>query len=291
MSPPRISPPPRPLVPAVSVAVLFGSFLTQAGCFVSAFGMLFLLIFVPMTDLSSVIHFRGPLPKVQGQVISVEETNAEENERDIYAIEYQYRLRDQTYEGTSFTSAVNYAPGMPVTVEYVAKQPQRSRIQGLRAAPFGAFILLFLLIFPIIGLLMALYPFLQGLKALPLLKDGLLTQAQLHHEERTGSRINDRPVYLMTFAFQARHDGRIYEVSTRTHEPERLRDQQDEAVLYNPKNPAQAVLLDSLPQRISIGASGIPEPRSYPKAMLSLLMPALAVLMLLGVVRQIVAQF
>jgi hypothetical protein len=270
---------------------LFGSFLTQAGCFVSAFGMLFLLIFVPMTDLSSVIHFRGPLPKVQGQVISVEETNAEENERDIYAVEYQYRLKDQTYEGTSFTSAVNYAPGRSVTVEYIAKQPERSRIEGLRTAPFGAVMLFFLLIFPVLGLLMALYPFIQGLKALPLLKEGILTQAQLHHEERTGSRINDRPVYLMKFAFQARHDGRIYEVSTRTHEPERLRDQQDEAVLYDPQNPAQAILLDGLPQRIQIGSSGLPEPRSYPKAMLSLLMPLLTVLMLLGVLRQLGAQF
>jgi hypothetical protein len=286
----RMSQTPRPVVPAVTIAVLFGSILTQSGLFISIFGLGFLLVFVPMTDLSSVVHFQGPLPKVQGQVIGVEETNSEENERDIYAIEYQYQLRGKTYEGVSFTSAMNYAPGMPVSIEYLTRQPERSRIQGLRTAPFEAWVLLFLLLFPALGLLLASFPFFQGLKALPLLKDGLLTTAQLRGEQRTSMRINERPVYLMNFAFQARHDGRIYEVGVRTHEPEKLRDQADEPLLYNPKNPNHAILLNSLPQGIQIGAKGFPEPRSYPQAMLSLLLPLSALGMIFWVLRQIGTQ-
>jgi hypothetical protein len=130
-------------------------------------------------------------------------------------------------------------------VEYPAGQPDNARIQGMRYAPVSAWAL-FIVIFPLIGAVFAARRWMLGGRAVYLMREGYLGLAELKSKKTTGGRINKRTVYKMAFAFEA-NDGQTYACTTRTHEPERLEDKAAEHVLYDPRDPRRAMMLDTLP--------------------------------------------
>ena len=108
--------------------------------------------------------------------------------------------------------------------------------------------MLFVLIFPLVGLTMIAVGVKKGLRAMRLLTHGIPAQGRFVGQEATSVRINDAPVMAMTFEFKT-VDGRTARCVAKTHETRRLSDDAEEALVYDPEDPAVAVLLDELPGR------------------------------------------
>jgi len=266
-------PPPRHVPLSLRVVNLFNGF-TQFGWVFFGFGMIFFWVFAGNADMSW-LTFRGPLARAVGRVTKVEDTNASQNGSRIQANHYEFSVAGTKVSGKSYGSGSNsVSTGDEVTIEYDEKHPERSRIEGDRLGMFSGW-LLFVTIFPLVGVAIIIPSFLSGMKRNRLLRDGILTTGRYKSRRQTNVRINDRPVWELTFEFTAR-DGRHMECQARTTDTSSLRDEAEEPLLYDPENPERAYMLDEAPSRPKV-LNGELQGRMVP-AMLSLIIPGISII-------------
>ncbi len=269
------SPPPREVPVSVRLRVLFGGFNNQFGWIFFGFGMIFVWIFTAHSDVTSIFLFRLQTRTTIGIVESVQPTNATENDVQVYEVRYTYfdNLGEQHGDAS-------YTTGHPgalarVNVEYVVAFPSISRVEGMRREMFGPGAA-FVIIFPMIGLGFLTSGIWYGLKANRLLSQGRIAFGKLISTVSTNTSINNRPVLKLTFNFKDQ-DGLDWDVTAKTHEPEDLRDELEEPLLYDPNNPSIAVLLDNLPGSTEFDSSGNLIAASFWETVKVLLVPGLSV--------------
>lgn len=265
--------PPRRVPLSLRVVNFFNAG-AQIGWFVFGFGMIFFWAFTWNADYSFVT-FRGQHPMTRGRVTAVEDTRASENKQHIHAHHYEYSVLGVPYQGTSWTKDQQLSAGTVVDVEYDDADPQRSRIAGMRRGMFGPGVL-FVVIFPAIGLALLLGFTRAGAKRNDLLRDGVFTTGVLKSRQPTNMMVNKRRVFELIFEFTTR-DGRRCEASARTTDPARLEDEAKEPLLYDPENPSKAYVLDEAPARPKVEMNGdlVGRPGA---AIAALILPALVLL-------------
>jgi hypothetical protein len=275
--------PPRAVPLPVRLRVLFGGMVSQMGWFFLGFGLIFVWVFAVHVDLSGPRRLLTRQVETRGQVTAIEDTNISEGGDDdtpgtpIYRILYRFAgPGGRRLEGASYSVGTDLQPGDLVRVEYAASNPEVSRILGLRQAPLPL-AALFVVVFPFIGLVMVVYSLMEGFKGVRLLRQGVLAQANLLSAEPTSMSVNNRPVVRMTFDFTDA-DGGLHEVSSRTTQPELLQDQQTETVLYDPRRPEDAVMLDALPGSPRLNSDGSLEIEAPQLAYALVIIPALTVI-------------
>ena len=250
-----ISPPPRRVPLAVRTRVLFGGFLNQFGWAFFGFGMIFAWAFLPQADLSLPHPWKPDFQAaeaIEGIVNESWKTNASEGGSDhndgtpIFGHRYTFTGPDgKTYHGVSYATGRQVPQGETVTVEYVPGNPAVSRVSGMRTTVFGRLVL-FVLLFPLVGLAFLAGGLRKGLRGMRLLGHGNPALGTLKSKAPTNVTINKMPVYKLTFAFKA-EDGIEYNAVCKTHQTAAVEDDERERLLYDPVRPGNAVLLDSLP--------------------------------------------
>jgi hypothetical protein len=275
--------PPRDVPLSLQLRVLFGGMFSQMGWFFLGFGLIFVWVFVVNIDFGAATRWIRPMRTVPGTVLAVEATkfseggDEDEDGTPVYRVVYRYSIPGSgVFEGTSFSTGRLVEPGSPVSVRYVISRPQESTIEGLRrnAVSPGALIVI---IFPLIGLVMVGYSLWEGVKSLQLLHLGRLAYGTLVSSDDTGIRVNERPVVRVTFEYED-HDGQLHEVVTRTKAPEEVLDEPEELILYDPRDPGYAIVVDALPGSPDFDAQGELLARDPLRALLLLVIPLLTVL-------------
>ena len=280
----HLSPPPRTVPTVLTVRVVLGGVLSQIGWIFVLFGMVFVWAFDPGSAIVSAVRFGGDVRTAEGIVSGWDETSWTVNERPVYATRYEYSdAEGRPHTGASFATGSYGQAGERVTVEYLAGDAAISRILGMRTTP-GGVALAFVYVFPLVGLVLAISGMRRGLKARRLMSGGQLGLGTLVSKEPTSTRVNNQTVYRLTFEFEA-PEGGTFQVEGRTHRPYELEDEPQERLVYDPRNPGDAALLDELPCRPGIDGRGdftASGPRDVPLALLNLVAPALSVLVYLG---------
>ena len=248
----RFAPPPR-RVPLSLRVLNFFNIGTQIGWGVFGFGMIFFWVFAGNADFSF-INFRDPSGRAFGKVTNVSDTGASENRSRVRASAYEFSFGGDRFEGKSYTTGSAPAVGDEVTIEFDEDNPERSRIQGMRRGMFGPFVL-FVSIFPLVGL-GVLIPFtLYGRKKNRVLRNGILTTGKAIDVRPTNVRINNQPVWEVVFEFHDRN-GQRRECSGRSTDPTRMQDEENEPLLYDPENPSKAYVIDEAPARPKFDLNG-----------------------------------
>jgi hypothetical protein len=262
---------------------LFGDFRTQAGFALLGFGMIFVWAFVPKADITSWYVFRGPLEATQGEVVSCSDTGYAEGGSKhsrgipIYANDYIFVGPDGVQRaGVSYARGNCLASGRSAVVEWPAAHPETSRLRNMHANIMPA-VVIFIAIFPLVGLMSLLRGLRAGRKDIRLLAVGKLAQGKLVDKKPTKVKINKRTVYEMTFSFADDH-GVERRATTMTPEPELLEAADKENLIYDPNDPSQMATLDDLPGLIRTGFSGEISLRNPWKIPQLLVLPTLAVL-------------
>lgn len=258
--PVMLAPPPRRVPLSLTIVNLF-NVITQIGWFVFGFGMIFAWVFIGNADFSS-ITFRGTHPVARGKVTRISETGASIGHRPVIANHYEFSVAGTRYDGTSYSTGDAKSAGDEVKIEYDEGNPERSRIEGQRRAQFGPG-LVFVGIFPLIGFLILAFATRSGLRRNQLLRDGLLASGTLIGRERTNVTVNNRPVWKLVFEFTGR-DGQRHEASANVTDTDRLEDDAQEPLLYDPNNPEKAYMLDEVPARPQFEANGELRGRGFP---------------------------
>lgn len=276
--PQHLSPAPRSVPLTLSIRVLMGGALSQVGWGMMALGMAFVWGFDAGGAVRSTVRFAGELSVAEGLSTGWAETNLTINDSRVYGTSYSFRSGDgYDLTGTSYRTGGYIEAGQGVTVEYDPDDPTVSRIQGMRASMTGPWIV-FVYIFPIIGLALALAGLRKGMRARRLLATGELALGTLKSKEPTNTQVNEQTVHRYTFEFDVPNGG-TFEVVGRTHRAS-LQDEERERIVYDPRDPSEARLLDDLPCRPSIDGRGDFDTASSAEllwAALNLVLPAAAI--------------
>ena len=266
-SPPRAVPFSLSLLTSLNGAV-------QVGFAVLGFSSIFFWVFAANADFSS-LTFKAAHGRVTGTVTRVVDTSASQNRSRIHANHYEYSVAGKSFEGVSYSSGGDSVQqGDRVLVEYFENDPQTSRIAGQRRKMFsgGA---AFVVIFPLIGLGFIWGGVRWGNRRARLLRDGVFTTGVLKSKRPTNTRVNNRTVYVLEFEFTAR-DGRRCTAKARTSMTERLTDEREEPLLYNPEKPEDAVMLDEASSRPRFDETGALVARPV-AALFAMVVPALVI--------------
>jgi hypothetical protein len=249
----HLTPPPRSLPFDLSLRVVLGDVLGQVGWFLVGFGLIFVWAFDATGGVASVFRFSGELATVEGRTTGWRETSLSINDEDVYETTYAFEVDGRSFAGSSYATGYYVAEGVVVTVEYRASDPSISRIESMRASPAGA-VIAFVFVIPLVGLAFVRSGLRRGQRARRLLAEGHLAQAALKSKEEVLSRA-DKSVYRLVFEFTA-DSGGSHEVEVTTNHAWRLEDDETERLVYDPRHPSDAVLLDDLPGSPTIDARG-----------------------------------
>jgi len=267
----RLPPPPRNVPISLAVTTAVGSIIAWL---LLAFSSLFFWLFCTRADLSF-MTFRPPYEEAQGTVRAIKTTGASEDRQKIVRVDYSYRMAGEELQGISYRLAPGPEAGEQVTVEYLPNAPRKSRIAGMRRDLWSPWILLVAL-FPAGCLIFVIISVRTGLRRCQLLGLGMVTTGKLIDKRRTSATINKQRVYELIFEFHS-YDGRQFTTSARSHRTERLEDEHEEPLLYDPLDPSKAVLVDSLPSRPELDEAGNLRGAPAPFVLFALSLPALVV--------------
>jgi len=275
---PAVLLPPRAVPICVRLAAMFGGVVQQIGWLLLGFGIVFFYGFTLQSDWSGPMFALMDTDRATGTVVAVDYTNASENDAPVYQITYSFvAASGGRVEALAYSTGYAPDPGQRLAVTYLRSQPDVARVEGMRRTTFGPLAAI-AGIFPLIGAVMAAFGLREGWKANRLLGTGRLAFAKVTSVQPTNTTINNRPVMAVTLTFRAQ-DGASYEVISKTIAPERLTDQAEELVLFDPDDPTYGTALDSLPGSPTIDNAGGLRLGSSPIACLAaLLLPGLTLL-------------
>jgi hypothetical protein len=254
--------------------ILFGGFLNQFGWSFFGFGLIFFWVFAMNADLSF-LHFTGRIVTVEGIVTMSVNTGASENDVPVFENHATFTAESEEREVVSYSTGQAPGNGETVTIEYPAGKPQYARIKGMRRQIFGP-VVLFVVIFPVIGLAFLFAGLKKSLRVIRLLQNGALATGKLISKVPTQTRINNQQVYKVTFRFKD-HSGHEWDVTEKTHLPHLLEDEAEESLLYLPSDPRFATMLDALPRTPSINERGNIEALPLRTSLLPLMIPLLTI--------------
>jgi hypothetical protein len=229
------------------LAIFFQGVLMIIGLAFLLMGSLFLGIFGMLIDFDDWRFSDSDPLSSEVVVLSESGTGASENDTPVYEYSYEFKTPDgKLYTGTSYhTGGFDYQ-NQKVKVQYLKDNPEISRIENTRKGQFPPFIIIFLLIFPLVGGIMTVISTIKNLKYIKLVKYGTLTSGTFSHNEHTGGSVNKVPV--MRYYFNFKDDtGKDFVATGETHIGHRLTDEEQELLVYNPEFPHENVMIDALP--------------------------------------------
>lgn len=251
----------RPMSTMIKLGIAMGGVLALVGWLLLGFGMIFVWTFGAQSEAFALLEFRGPVRPAQGKVLGSLQTSMSEGGSKhtpgtpIYEVSFEYTLSSgMTRQDKCYTLGSQHNLGQEVEVEFVEGPPPRARIKGTRLAPFESWIL-FVLIFPLAGLVMVVISYLMGFRTLGVIARGKLAMGKLVGKQRTNTRINNQYVFKLTFEFTD-DKGARHHATVRTHQTASVEDQPEERLFYDPRNPQSARMVDLLPRGLHVADDG-----------------------------------
>lgn len=257
--------PPRTVSTTAKLALFGASTATASfGRIWLCFSMIFVFAFLGLTGSGAMVYerFGSWEPFANGTIISCEKTNVEINGRTPKEWRFEGIAPDGSrFEGASFSFGYVDA-GEKVQIERKSGTENVLRVVGTTLSTFGDSIMFFVLVtiflgvFIGIGVGMAIVgPTRKALKALPLMRRGVVGRAVCVDVSDTGTRVNGNAIQKVACRFKA-GDGKIYDAQTSALDVSKLTDEPTEIVLYDPENPTRSILFDDLPKGVKLNRRG-----------------------------------
>lgn len=252
----QLVPPPRwvplPVICSAMLGVVGGM-----GALFFIFGMIGVWVFAG--DLHPLDEWRlaHSAATAEATITKVSATNSTENDVRVYEYRFTFRTPDEkTISGRSYSTGRLWTQGDTATVWYLPDKPTVARLDGTRLSTFALWVL-FVLIFPLDGMIMFIISTIRGLRHVILLRYGQVSSARTLDRKPTGASVNHQPVMKYTYEFQA-DTGETRSGSSKAVYTEKIGDEAQEPVLYLPANPGVSMLVDALPLRcpLDVNESG-----------------------------------
>ena len=250
----RLVAPPRAVPMSLRVDALFG------GMAAFAWGVLLFTTpifwgFVMNAEVLAPIVLGASAATTDGRVTATGETSSSEDKSRIHWVDYSYQVpAGPPLSGRSYVTGSAPDVGAELPVEYVPSWPRFSRIVGMRKAMFGPGAAI-AVVFPALAAGFVAFSLHAGRSTLRLLREGRVAEATFVSQQPTNTTINGRVVQELTFEYSTPDRGR-HTFTSSTTDPDELRDERRETILYLPEEPDTATAVDQLPKAVVIDENG-----------------------------------
>ena len=232
----------------MKIMIWFSDVLNVIGLTFFLISLPFVFVFGFLSDFSAT-NFDENDPVIKGVIEEVNSTSSSVNEETVYEYKYIYKPDGGEYIGVGYGNGVWLEVGDQVDVKYKRNSPEISEVESLRANEFPAWIMLFIFIFPITGIVMLYFGTKKAINAMRILKYGEIAHGKYISMKATNTKINEQTVYDLTFEFTAK-DNKVYQTHAKTHKYQSLQDDEFEKLVYDRDDPENAVLVDVLPRSV-----------------------------------------
>lgn len=239
--------PPRKVSLYSVIKVLFDDYTVQVGGAILMVGILFMQLSVGQSLFVEVVNFNGDWVQTSGRLLDNSSYRP-----DRYRHTFEFTVDNEVYKGVSYGEMGVREATENCLIEYREFNPRRSRVVGSSAEVFPALAGCCLLA-PLLGLIILLIGLRKKIRALYLLKYGLVTQ---------GKTISVKPVMASgggrayQFVFEFKVNEKTYEASCISKEKERVEDDDLYNVLYKANKPNKNIVYDALGHVPEIGKLG-----------------------------------
>ncbi|MDO4550131.1 MAG: hypothetical protein Q4C96_02630 [Planctomycetia bacterium] len=253
----EIKGPPRQISPLVflwllctdTVPIIFGWFF-------ACFGMIFVCVVTANINWQEFSPFARWEKSGTAVLISSESTNLSMNDAKIYKHTLEkIDATGQKHTGECFSSTdMSPRVGEEMEVECL-KGTETYRIPGTSLGKMGSIrtsflILIFVLIFPIVGMCFLLSQIRKGVRNWWLIKYGEVAKGLVTDVSPTGTRINEQPVMQVTYEYYVR--GEKFLGTMASMNIDRLTDGKCEVLFVNTEKPKNIFVLDFFPKGIRV---------------------------------------
>jgi hypothetical protein len=251
--------PPRRLDWYTQAVLLFGGYVSQVGWALLAIGSVF--FWTVAVNSEAVQWFRGSTANWQdkeGVILEADSTGTVEDGQRIWRYVHSVAPGDgYRYRGISYSVGKKFDAGQLAFIRYDADDPRYNFAVGLRRSEHRWQVNLLLLL-PLLGLLLLLYPLRRNFKVLRLLKIGDFTRGRLFAKNPTGQvvRMGAKVMPVYRFQFRFEHNGTAYHATCRTHRPALVEDEDSESILFDRYKPSFNLVYDAVPHLPKITAVG-----------------------------------
>ncbi|HHM21943.1 MAG TPA: hypothetical protein ENJ20_07950 [Bacteroidetes bacterium] len=250
--------PPRRLDLITQAILLFGDVASQVGWLLLAMGSVFFWTIATNSEARLLLEERNvEWQSKPGFVIAADPTGLVENGQQIWKYRYSFGLNGRRYFGESYSVGKKFDPRQTVFIRYDAGHPGRNYIIGLRRFAHSSKADWFLLV-PLFGLLLLVLPLRENLRVVRLLKIGDFTRGRLVNKYPTGETIRKGGTVMPEFrySFEFEYKGVKYLANCRTHETDKVEDEETEIVLFNRYEPTFNLVYDAVPNMPHINEEG-----------------------------------
>ena len=264
----------NPIPLRAAITIILGRPMVSLGWIIFGFLLIFGRAFGGDADLHF-IHYTGEISSTKGKVIKVEQTNLSINDIPVY--QHTFEFLDgfgERHESASFTTGYRKTLGQQVAVEYPFESPKHARIPGMRSGKMASWAVVFWLL-PVFGALPIIIGIQRGIRDYLLLGNGKFATAKLIDKQMTNAEYNHNRIYKLTFEYT--HLGVSHHFVKKTHDLDKLMDDEHERIFYNPNRPKHATLVDNIPCKVKVEFDGTPNFDEIKFAYASIIWPVLCI--------------
>jgi hypothetical protein len=231
----------------IRILLLFGRTSFIIGFLFTLIGIAFIVYFSLQLNWNILFAAKKDLVSTSGTITSLEKTQYNVNEIPLF--EYRYRYYDDSripYSGFFLEYADSYESGQQITIEYLRDSPEISRFAGKDRQNYDQIMFLAGVGSILVGFLF-LYPaYRRTRRERKIIMMGRPVEGKLVYAEPTNLRVNEQPVYKLTYEYNTSRDA-VQKFSVRSHLIRNISDEHHEILIYDPGNPSSAVVVDTLP--------------------------------------------
>jgi hypothetical protein len=221
-------------------------------------GFIFTIIGIAVISFFSLqinwrMYFAGEKDLVitTGTISGSQETRYSVNDEPLF--NYNYRYYDQAeniHEGDFLEFEGQYSMGQAIEIKYLKKVPSNSRHAGKDRKNLDQIMFLGGIAALLAGLLFIVPSSRKTRRERKIIMAGLPAEGKLLEALPTNLHVNDQPVYNLTFEFTTGRKSKE-RCSVRSHLIRNFSDEHKEKLIYDPRKPSNAVVIDTLPSPVA----------------------------------------
>jgi hypothetical protein len=210
-------------------------------------GLVFVIFFSFKLNWKLLLAGRNDFAQTTATITESVRTQYTANDAPLFEYHYRYQLKGTVpCYGTFLEYKGIYHQGQEIRIEYLVDSPGLSRFSGTDRRNFDQIMFL-----GGIGALLAgfffLYPSIRKTRReRKILMAGLPAEGKLIHAEPTNLKVNEQTVYKLTYEYNTGQN-KSHKFSIRSHMIRNLSEEHFEKLVYDPRKPSSAVIIDTLP--------------------------------------------
>ncbi len=230
---------------------LFGRTSFIMGFLFAFIGLVFICFFGARINWRLYFAGEDDLVLTQAVITGFQETRYEVNDVPLFNYNYRYSDgSDSTYSGNLLEFEEALSIGQEVEIAYLKLSPSLSRFTGKDKRNFDKIMLLGSLGALLVGWLFMIPSSRRTRKERRILASGRPAEGKLLQAVPTTVKVNEQPVYNLTFEFHTGNNS-PEQCTVRSHLIQNFSNDHKEKLIYDPRNPSNAVIIDTLPSSVA----------------------------------------